>query len=75
MSLSVECYSCVQDDHDNMHEVDILDMNVLDDTENDNGIPAEDADGDMEHLLDEDAMFNDDVRKLEEEARDPEVTH
>uniref|UniRef100_A0A7N8YFC0 Scaffold attachment factor B n=1 Tax=Mastacembelus armatus TaxID=205130 RepID=A0A7N8YFC0_9TELE len=47
-------------DHENMQEMDILEMNVLDDTENDNGIPAEDDEEDTENFLEEeDAMLND----------------
>ncbi|XP_035508924.1 scaffold attachment factor B1 isoform X1 [Morone saxatilis] len=63
----------LQDDHENMQEMDILDMNVLDETENDNGIPAED-DPDNFH---EDAVMNEenDDRALEseDEVRGPEM--
>ncbi|XP_054458958.1 scaffold attachment factor B1 [Anoplopoma fimbria] len=77
-----------QDDHENMQEMDILDMNVLDETENDNGIPAEDEEdeavdfhSDEDALLDEeheeDALLNEqhDNRTLEseDEARGPEM--
>uniref|UniRef100_A0A8C2ZI99 Scaffold attachment factor B n=1 Tax=Cyclopterus lumpus TaxID=8103 RepID=A0A8C2ZI99_CYCLU len=49
-----------QDDHENMQEMDILDMSVLDETENDNGIPAEDDDEDEAGNChsDEDALLN-----------------
>ncbi|XP_022049985.1 scaffold attachment factor B1 isoform X2 [Acanthochromis polyacanthus] len=64
----------LQDDYENMQEMDILDMNVLDETENDNGIPAED-DGDF--YTEEDALLNDehDFRTFEseDEAKGPEM--
>ncbi|XP_030289192.1 scaffold attachment factor B1 isoform X2 [Sparus aurata] len=70
----------LQDEHESMQEMDILDMNVLDETENDNGIPAEDdEEGDMEHYhSDDDAALNEehDDRALEsdeDEARGPET--
>lgn len=63
-----------------MQDMDILDMNVLDETENDNGMPAEDDEDDMENFHDEeyeDEMMNEehDSRALEseDEAKDPEV--
>ncbi|XP_034561931.1 scaffold attachment factor B1 isoform X2 [Notolabrus celidotus] len=71
-----------QDDHESMQEMDILDMNVLDETENDNGIPAEDDEDEAENL-DEDMLLNEehDNRALEsedeEKARemdDPEMS-
>lgn len=60
-----------------MQEMDILDMNVLDETEND-GIPAEDDEDEMENYHeDEDEVMNEehDNRALEseDEAKDPEV--
>uniref|UniRef100_A0A3B5AJ74 Scaffold attachment factor B2-like n=1 Tax=Stegastes partitus TaxID=144197 RepID=A0A3B5AJ74_9TELE len=64
----------LQDDYENMQEMDILDMNVLDETENDNGIPAED---DADFYREEDAMLNDDndfrTFESEDEARGPEI--
>uniref|UniRef100_A0A7N6AQU0 Scaffold attachment factor B n=1 Tax=Anabas testudineus TaxID=64144 RepID=A0A7N6AQU0_ANATE len=70
----------LQEDHENMQDMDILDMNVLDETENDNGMPAEDDEDDMENFHDEeyeDEMMNEehDSRALEseDEAKDPEV--
>lgn len=58
--------------------MDILDMNVLDETENDNGMPAEDDEDEMENFHeDEDDIMNEehDDRALEsgDEAKDPEV--
>ncbi|KAM4547980.1 scaffold attachment factor B1 [Odontesthes bonariensis] len=65
------------DDQENMQDMDILDMNVLDETENDSGIPAEDHmddeenfDRDEDALLDEENEFRafdseDDARALE----------
>ncbi|XP_075943975.1 scaffold attachment factor B1 [Anarhichas minor] len=47
-----------QDYHENMQEMDILDMNVLDETENDNGIPAEDDEEAVNSHSDEDALLN-----------------
>lgn len=70
----------LQDEHESMQEMDILDMNVLDETENDNGIPAEDdEEGDMEHYhSDDDAVLNEEhdngaLETDEDEARGPEV--
>ncbi|XP_060889519.1 scaffold attachment factor B1 [Labrus mixtus] len=64
------------DDHENMQEMDILDMNVLDETENDNGIPAEDNEFETENL-DEDALLNEEqdnrAFESEDEARGPEM--
>uniref|UniRef100_A0A1A8GWF5 Scaffold attachment factor B n=1 Tax=Nothobranchius korthausae TaxID=1143690 RepID=A0A1A8GWF5_9TELE len=54
-----------QDDQENMQDMDILDMNVLDETENDNGIPADDH-------LDEDDFDRDD-EALELNTADPEL--
>ncbi|KAM9761631.1 scaffold attachment factor B1 isoform 2-T2 [Menidia menidia] len=66
------------DEHENMQDMDILDMNVLDETENDSGIPAEDhmddenfdRDDDDDALLEDDHEFRafdseDEVRGLE----------
>lgn len=64
---------------ENMQEMDILDMNVLDETENDNGIPAEDYDDDENENFPEedDAELNEDHDnrdfESEDEARHPEV--
>ncbi|XP_023120602.1 scaffold attachment factor B1 isoform X1 [Amphiprion ocellaris] len=64
----------LQEDYENMQEMDILDMNVLDETENDNGIPAED---DEDFYTEEDALLNDehDFRTFEseDEAKGPEM--
>ncbi|XP_042337131.1 scaffold attachment factor B1 [Plectropomus leopardus] len=67
--------------HENMQEMDILDMNVLDETENDNGIPAEDDDDEEEDAAnfpsDEDALLNDEhnnkTLETEDEALGPEM--
>lgn len=65
-----------------MQEMDILDMNILDETENDNGIPAEDDDDDDEDEVenfhgDEDAVMNEEhdnrASESEDEAGGPEV--
>lgn len=68
----------LQDDHENMQEMDILDMNVLDETENDNGIPAEDFEDEVDNFhSEEEAMINEehDDRALEseDESRGPEM--
>lgn len=68
----------LQDDHENMQEMDILDMNVLDETENDNGIPAEDYEDENENFhSDDDAVLNEEhdnkALESEDEARGPEV--
>lgn len=62
-----------------MQDMDILDMNILDDTENDNGIPAEDEEYESDNFYrEEDAGLNDDneYRALESEddTRGPEVS-
>lgn len=61
-----------------MQEMDILDMNVLDETENDNGGPAEDDEDETENFhSDEDAVMNEEhdsrAFESEDEARGPEV--
>ncbi|XP_058494388.1 scaffold attachment factor B1 isoform X2 [Solea solea] len=49
-----------QDDQENIQDMDILDMNVLDETENDNGIPAEDDEDESDYCHgDIDALLND----------------
>ncbi|XP_059197216.1 scaffold attachment factor B1 isoform X2 [Centropristis striata] len=70
----------LQDDHDheNMQEMDILDMNILDETENDNGIPAEDDEEETQNShYDEDALLNEEndnrTFESEDEARAPEM--
>uniref|UniRef100_A0A3B4U445 Scaffold attachment factor B n=1 Tax=Seriola dumerili TaxID=41447 RepID=A0A3B4U445_SERDU len=73
--VSTSCtHEDLQDDHENMQEMDILDMNVLDETDNDNGIPAEDDDEETENLHEEDAEMNEDEHdnrdfESEDEAR------
>ncbi|XP_070688235.1 scaffold attachment factor B1 [Pempheris klunzingeri] len=67
----------LQDDHENMQEMDILDMNVLDETENDNGIPTKDYEEKNGNFhSDEDAAMNEEhVSKTfesEDEAKGPE---
>nr|XP_040039638.1 scaffold attachment factor B1 isoform X2 [Gasterosteus aculeatus aculeatus] len=77
-----------QDFPENMQEMNILDMNVLDETENDNGIPAEDDEDEASNVhSDEDALLNEepdedamlkeepDSRTIESEneARGPET--
>jgi hypothetical protein len=42
-----------KDDMENMQDMDILDMNVLDEAENDNGVPGEDE-YDTDEVLNED---------------------
>lgn len=56
-----------------MQEMDILDMNILDETENDNGIPAEDDAEDF--TCGEDELLNeeDDAFEPEDEDGGPEV--
>ncbi|XP_077573267.1 scaffold attachment factor B1 isoform X2 [Stigmatopora nigra] len=52
----------VHDDQENMHEMDILDMSVLDEAENEHGLPDEGVD-DLENLIDgddDDAQLEDD---------------
>uniref|UniRef100_A0A3Q0RD23 Scaffold attachment factor B n=1 Tax=Amphilophus citrinellus TaxID=61819 RepID=A0A3Q0RD23_AMPCI len=50
----------LQDDHENMQDMDILDMSILDETENDNGIPAEDDEYESENFYrEEDTGVND----------------
>lgn len=65
----------LQDDPESMQEMDILEMNVLDETENDNGIPAEDETENFH--LDEDAVMDEEhedaLLESEDEARGPEV--
>ncbi|XP_055364476.1 scaffold attachment factor B1 isoform X2 [Betta splendens] len=48
-----------QEDHENMQEMDILDMNILDETENDNGFSAENDDEMDNFQQDEDELLND----------------
>ncbi|XP_033477788.2 scaffold attachment factor B1 [Epinephelus lanceolatus] len=67
----------LQGDHENMQEMDILDMNVLDETENDNGIPAEDDEEDENvNFPSEDAVLNEEHEnrtfETEDDARGPE---
>ncbi|KAM9385115.1 scaffold attachment factor B1 isoform 2-T2 [Pholidichthys leucotaenia] len=50
-----------QDDQENMQDMDILDMNVLDETENENGILAEDGEEDTDNF----ALNKDEVKALE----------
>lgn len=63
------------DDHENMQDMDILDMNILDDTENDNGIPAMEDDEDTEnfHCGDDELLNEEHDFMQEDEAGDPEV--
>ncbi|XP_010735098.2 scaffold attachment factor B1 isoform X2 [Larimichthys crocea] len=65
----------LQDDPESMQEMDILEMNVLDETENDNGIPAEDETENFH--LDEDAVMDEEhedaLLESEDEARGPEM--
>lgn len=68
----------LQDDPENMQEMDILDMNVLDETENDNGIPAEDDEDESKiSPIEEDALLSEEqdnkTLESEDEARAPEV--
>lgn len=66
-----------QDDSDNMQEMDILDMNILDETENDNAVPEVDNDEDADYFhCNDDEMLNDEhdfMAEDEAEAEDPEV--
>ena len=66
------------DDHENMQDMDILDMNVLDETENESGIPVEDQLEDSENFdRDDDALLDDEqdfkTFESEDEGRSPEV--
>lgn len=79
-SLLLSFILLLQDDHENMQEMDILDMNVLDETENDNEIPAEHNADDADNFFqDEDAILSEehDYRTFESECDggEPEVTN
>ncbi|KAM4629441.1 scaffold attachment factor B1 isoform 2-T2 [Polymixia lowei] len=54
-----------QDEQDNMEDMDILDMNVLDEAENDNGIPAEEDENEIQNFHTEEGY--------EEEEEEQEV--
>lgn len=58
-----------------MQDMDILDMNILDDTENNNGIPAMEDDDDTEnfHCGDDELLNEEHDFMQEDEAGDPEV--
>ncbi|KAL3047802.1 hypothetical protein OYC64_021886 [Pagothenia borchgrevinki] len=76
-TMEEDCNEERQDDHENMQEMDILDMSVLDDTENDNGIPAEDDEEDTVNLsCDDDVLLKDEnenkILESEDEAKAPE---
>lgn len=65
-------------EHENMQDMDILDMNILDETDNDNGIPAEDDEYGSENFYrEDDSGMNEenDYRALEseEDTRGPEM--
>ncbi|XP_067370609.1 scaffold attachment factor B1 isoform X2 [Channa argus] len=67
-----------QEDHENMQEMNILDMNILDDTENNNGMPAEDDEDQMENFHEEECALMDEEREnrtfeSEDEAKGPEM--
>lgn len=59
--------------HENIQDMDILDMNILDDTEN--GIPAEDEDDMESYHSDVEPLMNEDGADFEpqDESGDPEV--
>ncbi|XP_011613095.2 scaffold attachment factor B1 isoform X1 [Takifugu rubripes] len=59
--------------HENIQDMDILDMNILDDTEN--GIPAEDEDDLQNYHSDVEALMNEDGGDFEpqDESGDPEM--
>lgn len=63
----------LHDNQENMQEMDILDMNILDETENDNGLPAEDDTEDF--TCGEDELLNEehDAFEPDDEAGGPEV--
>uniref|UniRef100_A0A3Q0RE03 Scaffold attachment factor B n=1 Tax=Amphilophus citrinellus TaxID=61819 RepID=A0A3Q0RE03_AMPCI len=68
----------LQDDHENMQDMDILDMSILDETENDNGIPAEDDEYESENFYrEEDTGVNDEndygALDSEDDTRGPEM--
>lgn len=66
----------LHDNHESMQEMDILDMNILDETENDNGLPAEDDGDDNENFhCDEDELLNEehDAFEPDDEVGGPEV--
>ena len=58
-----------QDEHENMQDMSIFDMSVVDEADNDNGIPAEveeDKMQDSEELCDEDELLQDTVEQDKE---------
>ncbi|CAL8308083.1 unnamed protein product [Lota lota] len=59
-----------QDDHENMQDMSIFDMNVVDEADNDNGIPAEVDEDKMqdftEELCDEDELLQDTEEQYKE---------
>ncbi|CAL8253669.1 unnamed protein product [Merluccius merluccius] len=59
-----------QDDHENMQDMSIFDMNVVDEADNDNGIPAEDDEDIMQDSADdfcnEDELLNDSQEQSKE---------
>nr|XP_046247534.1 scaffold attachment factor B1 isoform X2 [Scatophagus argus] len=63
----------LQDDHENMQEMDILDMNILDETDNDNGIPADEDEIEYYRSDEDDEERDDGAFEPEVEARGPEV--
>lgn len=68
----------MQDDHESMQDMDILDMNVLDETENESGMPTGDPmDVEGNYDRDDDALLEDENDFTEfgsgQEAQGPEV--
>ncbi|XP_071776576.1 scaffold attachment factor B1 isoform X2 [Centroberyx gerrardi] len=57
----------LQDDQDNMQDMDILDMNVLDEAENDNGIPAEEDEDEIQNLDAEEGNEEEEEAVIDEE--------
>ncbi|XP_068599364.1 scaffold attachment factor B1 [Brachionichthys hirsutus] len=63
-----DSHEALQDDQDSMQEMDILDMNVLDETDNDNGLASDD-----DFQADEDALMNEEHDDDDDGALEPEV--
>ena len=68
-----------QDDHENMQDMSIFDMNVVDEADNDNGIPAEDEEDitqdSADDLCNEDELLKDSEEQgLEDESQMDDVS-
>ncbi|XP_029938958.1 scaffold attachment factor B1 [Salarias fasciatus] len=65
----------LQEDHESMQDMDILEMNVLDETENDTEVPPGD-DGEENFYGNEHSLLNEEASQSfgsEDEGRDPEI--